>query len=78
MQKPFVPLVVYDNLETEMTKNIIAYFKTYSKFADAELVGTLIRKSAGMLSVSVSPTNKHTIADSIFQAYVQAGRELAT
>lgn len=77
-QKPFVPLVVYDNLETEMPKNIISYFKTYSKFADAELVGTLIRKSAGMLGISGSPTGNHAIADSIFQAYVQAGRELAT
>ncbi|WP_027398413.1 flavodoxin family protein [Anaerovorax odorimutans] len=77
-QKPFVPLVVYDNLETEMPKNIISYFKTYSKFTDAELVGTLIRKSAGMLDVSASPTSNHTISDSIFQAYVQAGRELVT
>ncbi len=77
-QKPFVPLVVYDNLETEMPKNIISYFKTYSKFSDAEMVGTLIRKSAGMLGVSASSKNKSAIADSILQAYIQAGRELAT
>ncbi|WP_304508798.1 flavodoxin family protein [Anaerotignum sp.] len=77
MQKPFVPLVVYDNLETKMPKNIVSYFKTYSKFADAELVGTLIRKSAGMLGVAASQASNHAIADSIFQAYVQAGRELA-
>ncbi len=77
-QKPFVPLVVYDNLETEMPKNIISYFKTYSKFADAELAGTLIRKSAGMLGVFASPTSNQATADSIFQAYEQAGRELAT
>lgn len=76
--KPFLPLVVYDNLETEMPKNIISYFKTYSKFADADLVGTLIRKSAGMLGLFESPTSNHAISNSIFEAYVQAGRELVT
>lgn len=77
-QKPFALLVVYDNLETEMPKNIISYFKTYSLFSDSKLVGTLIRKSAGMLGASAYEKNNSAIADSIFQAYVQAGRELAT
>lgn len=76
-QKPFALLVVYDNLETEMPKNILAYFKTYAKFADSDLVGTLIRKSAGMLGIFTSEKSSATI-DNIFQAYIQAGRELAT
>lgn len=77
-QKPFVLLVVYDNLETEMPKNILTYFKTYAKFSDSEQVGTLIRKSAGMLGFFTTEKSNSTIVDSIFQAYVQAGRELAT
>lgn len=76
-QKPFALLVVYDNLETEMPKNILAYFKTYAKFTDSDLVGTLIRKSAGMLGVFTSETGSSATVDSIFQAYVKAGRELA-
>lgn len=45
-KKPFIPLVVCDNLEDETPKNILSYFKTYSKFMDAEIVGRLVRKSA--------------------------------
>lgn len=77
VQKPFVTLVVYDNLEKEMPKNILTYFKTYSKFSDSELVGTLVRTSAKRL-ITLSNEKNNTIAKEIFQSYVQAGRELAT
>lgn len=74
----FFLLVVYDNLEKEMPKNILTYFETYAKFSDSKRVGTLIRKSAGMLEISTTKKSSSTISDSIFKAYVQAGRELAT
>ena len=43
--KPFVTLICHDNFENEMSKNVVSYFKTFSKFMDAPQVGTIIRRS---------------------------------
>ena len=77
-KKPFVVLVVCDNLENETPKNIVSFFKTYSKFMDAEIVGTLVRKSAGMFGFNQKEKNKSPVVLSVYAAYVQAGRELAS
>ncbi len=76
--KPFAALIVYDNLENEMCRNIISYFKTYAKFSEAEMVGTLVRKSAGMFHSTIQGANKNPVISRVFNAYIQAGRELAT
>jgi len=75
--KPFAALIVYDNLENEMCRNIISYFKTYAKFMDAEMVGTLVRKSAGMFHSEKNGTNENPVIHRVFNAYIQAGKELA-
>lgn len=75
-KKPFVILTVCDNPEAEMTKNIISFFKTYSKFMDTESVGMLVRKSAGMFAFNKPKPNNSPIVLSIYDAYIQAGREL--
>lgn len=77
-QKPFVTLVVCDNLEDETPKNIVSFFKTYSKFMDAEMVGTLVRKSAGMLGFNQEEKSNNPVIVSIYNSYIQAGKELAT
>jgi multimeric flavodoxin WrbA len=75
-KKPFVTLVVCDNLENETPKNIVSFFKTYSKFMDAEIVGTLVRKSAGMFGFNQKEENKSPVVLSVYDSYIQAGREL--
>jgi hypothetical protein len=54
-------------------KNVVSYFKTYAKFLDAPVVGTLVRKMSGTLQETDNP-----LVNSVLAAYVQAGRELAT
>lgn len=76
-KKPFVTLVVCDNLENETPKNIISFFKTYAKFMDAKIAGMLVRKSAGMFKFNRKEENKNPVVLSIYDSYIQAGRELA-
>ena len=75
--KPFVPLVVCDNLENQTPKNIISFFKTYAKFMDTEIVGMLVRKSSGMFGFNRKEGNKNPVVLSVYNSYIQAGREIA-
>jgi len=76
--KPFVTLVCFDNLEDETPKNILSYFKTYSKFMDAPQVGTLIRNAGALTGHGKDPERekKFTKIYDVYNAYEQAGREL--
>jgi putative NADPH-quinone reductase len=75
-KKPFVVLAICDNPESEMTKNIVSFFKTYSKFMDAESVGMLVRRSVGMFCFNKPKPNNSPIVLNVYDAYIQAGREL--
>lgn len=77
-RKPFVTLVVCDNLEDETPKNTVSFFKTYSKFMDAKMVGTLVRKSAGMFGFNQEEKSNNPIIASVYNSYILAGKELAT
>jgi len=77
-KKSFVPLVVCDNLEDETPKNTLSYFKIYSKFMDAEIVGTLVRKSAGMFGFNQAEKNSSPVISRVYDSYIQAGKELAS
>lgn len=77
--KPMVVLVTCDNLENETPSNIASYFKTFSQFMDAPLVGTLVRKSGKMMGQGKSPDKEARfpkISD-IYEAFRLAGNELA-
>jgi multimeric flavodoxin WrbA len=78
--KPFVVLTCCGNVEDETTKNVTGYFRTVGKFLDAPLVGTLARKSVGMLEIETPPEarQQRPAVTAVRQAYVQAGRELAS
>lgn len=78
--KPFVLLVCCDNLEDETPKNVISYFKTYSKFMDAPMVGTLIRKSGKLIGHGKSPEREKQYPKiyDVYEAFQQAGKDLAT
>lgn len=77
--KPFVVLTGCGNVEAETVRNVISYFQTFSRFLDAPIVGTLARKSIGMMEAARTESleQKPVILD-VVKAYVQAGRELAT
>lgn len=78
--KPFVVLTCCGNIEDETVQTVVSYFKTFARFMDAPLVGTLVRRSVGMLSPGTEPETERqkTIITEVVDAYVQAGRELAT
>ncbi len=78
--KPFVLLVCCDNLEDETPKNVISYFRTYSKFMDAPMVGTIVRKSGKLIGHGKSPKKEKQFPKvyDVYEAFQQAGRELAT
>lgn len=71
--KPFAALVCCDNLEAEMPRNAVAYFRTYARFMDAPLAGLLVRNGGGLTGqLAGSPR-----LAAVHAAYAQAGRELA-
>ncbi len=74
--KPFVLLTTCGNIEDETSKNVVSYFKTFSKFMDAPMVGTLVRKSSSLLQHKDEKTfTKKAI---VLDAFREAGKELAT
>lgn len=78
--KPFVTLICQDNLENETYKNIISFFKTYSKFMDAKYLGNFVRKSSFLAKQGkdTSVLDKYPELISIYQAFAEAGKELVT
>lgn len=77
--KPFVVLTCCGNIEDETAKNVVSYFKTFAKFLDAPIVGTLVRKSIGMIESEkhLAKENLKPVIADVIDAYVQAGKELA-
>lgn len=78
--KPFVVLTLCGNVEEETTRNVVGYFRTFGRFLDAPQVGTLARRSIGMMAAARTPGAEAPSAavNAVAAAYVQAGRELAT
>lgn len=76
--KPFVTLVCCDNLEDETPKNVLSYFKTYSKFMEAPQVGMLIRNAGILTGHGKDPEKEKKFPKiyKVYDAYIQAGREL--
>lgn len=75
--KPFVVLICCDNLEAETPKNVLTYFETFSRFLDAPQVGVLVR-NGGRLSGYGKDAEKVPKIFKVYEAYEQAGHELAT
>ena len=77
--KPFVLLVCCDNLEEETPKNVISYFKTYSRFMDAPMLGALVRKSGELSGYGKKPSayQNYPVLEKIYQAYETIGEEIA-
>lgn len=78
--KPFVTLICHDNFENETSKNVVSYFKTFSRFMDAPQVGTIIRRS-GKVTGHGKDLKKEKQYPKILESYKAieyAGAELAT
>lgn len=75
--KPFVTIICQDNLETETHKNILSYYKTYSRFMNAPYVGKLIRRSGGVAEHGkASGVEAFPILNKIYDSFVESGKEL--
>ena len=77
--KPFVTLICCDNFENEISKNVISYFGTFSKFLDAPQIGTIIRRSGKLTGHGKSPEKEKKYPKILqsYQAIENAGKELA-
>ena len=70
--KPIVVMTLCANIEQETVKNTLTYFKTFARYVDAPIVGTLVRKMAMQLEKTDEP-----LVQEVLSSFVQAGRELA-
>ncbi len=75
--KPFLALILCDNIEERTIKNAVSFFKTYSKFTESKRLGILIRKSAGLYKTNTQDLKKNKRIQEISCAYREVGRELA-
>ena len=78
--KPFVTLICHDSFENEVSKNVVSYFQTFSRFVDAPQIGTIIRR-AGKLTGHGKNIEKEKKYPKIFESYKAielAGIELVT
>ena len=78
--KPFVSLVCCDNLEDETPRNVISYFRTFSRFMDAPMVGLLVRNGGRLAGYGKDAARQQIFPriKDIYEAFVEAGCELAT
>ncbi|MCK4514401.1 MAG: flavodoxin family protein, partial [Spirochaetaceae bacterium] len=78
--KPFVTLVCCDNLEDETPRNVLAYFRTFSKFQDAAQVGVLVRNGGRLSGHGHDPERENRLPRilDVYAAYQKAGHELVT
>ncbi len=76
--KPFVSIVLCDNMENMTVRNTKEYFHIFSRFVDASHVGHLERRSAAAWMDALEGTDKQARerAEGVLAAYVQAGEEL--
>ena len=78
--KPFVTLICHDNFENETSKNVVSYFKTFSRFMDAPQVGTIIRRSGKVTGhgKDLEKEKQYPKISESYKAIELAGAELAT
>jgi multimeric flavodoxin WrbA len=76
--KPFISLIVCDNVENLTVQNAKEYFRIFGRFMDAPHVAHLERRSAAAWITALEGTVKQAKenAESVLAAYVRAGEEL--
>jgi multimeric flavodoxin WrbA len=76
--KPFVNIIVSDNLEDETTNSIELFFKSYSKFMDSKIVGNILRKSAFIFRDDASNNKYSELKNKVLNALILSGKQLVT
>ena len=76
--KPFVALVCCGNLEDETPRNTLSYFRTFSRFMDAPMVGALVRNGASLVGKgrNENARDRFPRINDVYAAYGEAGRDL--
>jgi len=76
--KPFVSIVVCDNLEDLTVRNTSEYFRIFGQFMDAPRLAHLERRSAAAWIAALEATahQKKEKAKDVLAAYARAGEEL--
>jgi multimeric flavodoxin WrbA len=76
--KPFISLIVCDNVENLTVQNAKEYFRIFGQFMDAPHVAHLERRSAAAWMAALEGTGKQAKenAESVLAAYVRIGEEL--
>jgi multimeric flavodoxin WrbA len=76
--KPFISIVVCDNIENLTVRNTKEYFRIFGRFMDAPHIAHLERRSAAAWIAALAGTGKKAKenAESVLDAYVSAGEEL--
>lgn len=80
LSKPFVSLIVCDNLEAETPKTLQCYFDVFAQFMDAPIVGKLVRNAGALSGYGDDPEaeKRLPVIPEVYAAYRQAGYELAS
>ncbi|HUN56319.1 MAG TPA: flavodoxin family protein [Smithella sp.] len=78
--KPFLSLVVCDNVENLTVRNTKEYLRIFGRFTDAPRIGHLERRGAAAWMAALEGKNKAAkeLAASILTAYERIGEELAS
>lgn len=77
MRKPFIALIVCDNLEDETPATARRYFKAFSRFMEADERGVLVRNAGSLTGFGDDADTKQFPAiKEVYAAYRRAGREL--
>jgi multimeric flavodoxin WrbA len=76
--KPFVTLICSDNIEDNISKSIIHYFKTFSIFMDAPQIGLIVRNGGVLIGYGKSKDKEKNFPKiyQVHKAFEQAGHEL--
>jgi multimeric flavodoxin WrbA len=73
--KPILIVTCQDNIEDKTYQNVVDYFKIYSEFLDAPVIGNLHRKS-GQLFLDQSNELYQSKINAVLESYSKAGEEL--
>jgi multimeric flavodoxin WrbA len=76
--KPFISIVVCDNIENLTVRNTKEYFRIFGRFMDAPHVAHMEHRSAAAWMAALEGIGKQAKenAESVLAAYVRAGEEL--
>lgn len=76
-KKPFYLLTTYCSLEYLAAKNVVEYFKIYSRFMDAPFYGKILRSECSVIEKTDIKTSKvkQQLYDDLYKAGLEVGKK---